>query len=202
MVVLVGVEFALLVRQQLLLRHRLVGHVGELEDVVDHLLLEDRRAQRLQRVGILPVIVEDLLLLAAVAPRLVVERALQLLVGDGDLGSSRRSSTAPARAAPAARRWRDIPCAPPPRSCPPPSKDLPWCSTSCITCRQMFSNSCSTRFCGSGKACILSSWSSICRFTFWRVARPYSPSICLLQRLAQLVDRFQAQPLGELVVER
>ena len=51
--------------QELLLGDGLVRHRGKLEDVVDDLLLEDRRAQRLQGVRVLAVVLEDLLLLPA-----------------------------------------------------------------------------------------------------------------------------------------
>jgi hypothetical protein len=49
--------------EQLVPRNRLVRHLGELEQEVDHLVLEQRRAQGGERVGILAVIVPDLLLL-------------------------------------------------------------------------------------------------------------------------------------------
>ena len=52
---------------------------GELEDEVDHLVLEERRADLLQRLRVLLHELEELPLLPGILPRLGEERALQLL---------------------------------------------------------------------------------------------------------------------------
>jgi len=70
---------------QLVLADRLVAHLRLLEDVVDDLLLEEGGADLLQRLGVLLHELEELPLLAGILPRLGEERALQLLVGDGDV---------------------------------------------------------------------------------------------------------------------
>src|SRR5687768_6640261 len=67
---------------ELLARHGLVTDVGEFENVVDHLLLENRRSEIVQGTRVLAVETVDLLLLARIASNLVVERPLQLLLGD------------------------------------------------------------------------------------------------------------------------
>ena len=48
-----GALLVLVLLEELLARDRLVGHLGELDQEVDHLLLEDRRPHRCQRTGIL-----------------------------------------------------------------------------------------------------------------------------------------------------
>ena len=60
--------------QQLLHRHLLLGRLGLLEDVVDHLVLEDRRPQLDQRRRVLLVVLVDEALLARIAPRLLDQR--------------------------------------------------------------------------------------------------------------------------------
>ena len=59
--------------------------LGQLDDEVDHLVLEDRRAQIVDRVGVLAVVVDDLALVARVAARLARQRLVQLLLGDRDI---------------------------------------------------------------------------------------------------------------------
>src|ERR1700674_1597710 len=59
-----GAEGSLVLGEQLLLIDLLVGDLGELEQEIDHLFLEDRGAQTGERVRVLAEVVPDLLLLA------------------------------------------------------------------------------------------------------------------------------------------
>ena len=88
MMVVVTVMIVVVLGKQFFLGDRLVGDIGEFEDVVDHLLLEDRRTERLQGVRIIPVVVDHLLLLLALGEltELGAERLLGLLLGHLDLG--------------------------------------------------------------------------------------------------------------------
>src|SRR5262245_50651239 len=72
--------------QQLLGRHLPVDRLGLADDVIDHLLLEDRRSELDQRRRILLVILVDELLLAGIAARLLDQRPAQLLLAHLDAG--------------------------------------------------------------------------------------------------------------------
>src|SRR5690606_22763320 len=74
-----------LVGKPLVLGDRLVGHLGELEHIVHHLVLEDGRAQPGERLGVLAVEVVDRPLLSRKLAHLGGERTLKLLLGDLDL---------------------------------------------------------------------------------------------------------------------
>src|SRR6185312_13699715 len=54
-------------RHQLLRRHRLLVRLGQLDDKVDDLFLEDRGAQIVQRVGVVAVVIDHLALVAGMA---------------------------------------------------------------------------------------------------------------------------------------
>ena len=56
--------FSLVVLEQVLARDLLLGHVGEFEDEIDHLVLIDRRTKLGQRIGIVAIVVPDFLLAA------------------------------------------------------------------------------------------------------------------------------------------
>src|SRR5512143_2938538 len=70
---------------KLLHAHRLLGDLGELEDVVDHLVLEDRRAELCEELGVVAVLVVDLALLARKLPDALKQSAADFVVGDRDL---------------------------------------------------------------------------------------------------------------------
>src|ERR1700704_3071498 len=70
---------------EFLARDRLVGHLGELDDIVHHLLLEDRRPQGRDRVRIFAVVVPNLLLAPGILARLLDDRPCDLVVGNLDI---------------------------------------------------------------------------------------------------------------------
>ena len=65
MVMIVVMVIMILVRigVEVLGAHELLSDLGEFEDVVDHLVLEDGRAKLCQKLGVVAVIVVDLALL-------------------------------------------------------------------------------------------------------------------------------------------
>ena len=65
--------------------HRLVGDFGELDDVVDHLVLEDRRAELGQELRVAAVVIVDLALLPGKLSHTLEQRAAHLVVSDVDL---------------------------------------------------------------------------------------------------------------------
>src|SRR5258708_25857556 len=71
--------FLVLFLEQLARRHGAVGHLGDLQDVVDHLVLEDRRAQVVARAGLLAVIIHHFALMAGIATHLLAARPADLL---------------------------------------------------------------------------------------------------------------------------
>src|SRR5690606_29940070 len=82
-----GLGLGLVVGEQLVLGHLLVGDRGHAEQMVGHLRLERRRADRGGRAGVGAVIFVDLLLLALRdAAELLEQRALKLVVRDLDPG--------------------------------------------------------------------------------------------------------------------
>src|SRR6188472_172731 len=88
-VVMVGVVVVLVrIGVKLFRCHRLLGHLGELENVIDHLVLEDRRPELGEKLGVVAVIVVDFALLARELPHALEQRAAHLVVGDGDLIAS------------------------------------------------------------------------------------------------------------------
>src|SRR6056297_1814008 len=70
---------------QLVLRDRLLGHSGELEDVIDDLVLEERRLDLLAHLGVLLDELEELPLLAGKLAGAVHDRLGHLGVGHLDL---------------------------------------------------------------------------------------------------------------------
>src|SRR4026208_1203839 len=87
--VMVGVVVVLVrIGVKLFRCHRLLGHLGELENVIDHLVLEDRRPELGEKLGVVAVIVVDFALLAREPPHALEQRAAHLVVGDGDLIAS------------------------------------------------------------------------------------------------------------------
>ena len=96
-------------------------HVGQLEDEIDHLVLEDRRPELGQELGVVAVVVEDLALLAGKLPHALEQGPAHLLVGDGDLiaGADFRQDQPEPDAALGRSRYS---CAPLPRSCPRPRR--------------------------------------------------------------------------------
>ena len=66
-------------------RHLLLVDLGEFEHEVDHLVLEDRRAQLRQHLRVVAVVVPDLLFLAGELAGALDQRAAHLFVGDGDV---------------------------------------------------------------------------------------------------------------------
>ena len=75
------------------------------------------------------------------------------------------------------------------------------CRSSSIVFQTLL-NSSSTRLGGGANLCLASSSSSSLRLTFCRDMPPCSRAMPLLDHLAELGERFQAERLGELVVER
>jgi hypothetical protein len=65
--------------------NRRLRHLGELEDVVHHLVLEDRRPELGEELRVAAVIVIDLTLLPWKLPDALEQRTAHLVVGDGDL---------------------------------------------------------------------------------------------------------------------
>jgi len=65
--------------------YRLLRHLGQLENVVDDLVLEDRRPELGEKLGVVAVIVVDFALLAWELPHALKQGAAHLIVGDGDL---------------------------------------------------------------------------------------------------------------------
>ena len=85
-------------REERLLGDRLVLHLHLREDVVDDLLLEDRRADLGQRLRVLPVELPDLAFLAGELPGPLDQGLGDLVVGDLDSAFSPISaSTSPSR---------------------------------------------------------------------------------------------------------
>ena len=66
-------------------RHLGVRHLGELEDVIDGLVLEDRRPELGEELRVAAIIIVDLALLARELPDALEQRAAHFLVGNGDL---------------------------------------------------------------------------------------------------------------------
>src|SRR5436190_15569010 len=86
-VTVVQVRFGVLVGlHQLLDAHLLVGRLGLLENVVDHLVLEDRRAQFDQGRRVLLVELVDHLLLPRIAARLLDQRPAELVLAHLNFG--------------------------------------------------------------------------------------------------------------------
>ena len=93
-VVMVGVVVVLVrIGVKLFRCHRLLGHLGELENVIDHLVLEDRRPELGEKLGVVAVIVVDFALLAWELPHALKQGAAHLIVGDGDLVAGPASSS-------------------------------------------------------------------------------------------------------------
>src|SRR5512144_357891 len=67
---------------------RLLRHIGKLGDEIDHLVLEQRRPDLGESLGIVAVEVVDLALLARELPNPLEQRAVHLIVGDLDLVAS------------------------------------------------------------------------------------------------------------------
>src|SRR5215469_6163003 len=65
--------------------HGLFRHLGKLEDIVDHLVLEDRRSEFGEKLRVVSVIVVDLALLAWELSHALEQRSAHLFVGDGNL---------------------------------------------------------------------------------------------------------------------
>src|SRR5262245_21705792 len=79
------IHVALYRLQKLLHAHLLLGGLGLLDDVIDHLVLEDRRPQLDQGCRILLVVLVDEALLARIAARLIDQGALELVLAHLDL---------------------------------------------------------------------------------------------------------------------
>src|SRR5580692_8580853 len=78
-------SLGLVLFEQLFPRNRLVGDLRKLDQEIDDLFLEDRRAQAGQRAGIIAIIVPDLLFLAGHLPGPLHHRRGQLFVGHLDI---------------------------------------------------------------------------------------------------------------------
>jgi hypothetical protein len=65
--------------------HSLFCHLGKLEDIVDHLVLEDRRSKFGKKLRVVSVIVVDLAFLARELPHTLEQRSAHLFVSDGNL---------------------------------------------------------------------------------------------------------------------
>src|SRR4029078_1082132 len=88
-VVMVGVVVVLVrIGVKLFRCHRLLGHLGELENGIYHLVLEDLRPELGEKLGGVAVIVLDFALLARERPHALEQGAAHLVVGDGDLIAS------------------------------------------------------------------------------------------------------------------
>src|SRR4051812_24441953 len=82
---LFGLRFAVLLRlggEQLLRRDAALGRFRQIENEIDDLILENRHPEIVQGIGIFSVIVEDLPLVAGMAPRFLQQRLIQLLLAD------------------------------------------------------------------------------------------------------------------------
>src|SRR5581483_4717374 len=71
--------------QQLLRRNPPLRGLGQFEDEIDDLLLEDRRAQIAQRLGVAAVVVDHLALVAGMTLRLADQRLVDLLLAHRDV---------------------------------------------------------------------------------------------------------------------
>src|SRR3954470_9760237 len=77
--------FRLILLVEIFARDLLFGHVGELEDKVDDLILIDRRTKLGQRVGVVAIVVPDLFLAARHLAGALNDRAADLVISDRDL---------------------------------------------------------------------------------------------------------------------
>src|SRR3546814_12341905 len=99
--------YTTLFRSLLLLLAQLVGgdiplgHLGEVDDEVDHLVLEERRAELGLGLRIGAVILQHLLLLARMALRLHEQGLVHLVLGDLDLVQAAALGAQPPGAPPA-----------------------------------------------------------------------------------------------------
>ena len=85
-VVVMGVVVVLVrIGVELFWGHGLFRHLGKLEDIVDHLVLEDRRPKLGEKLRVVSVIVVDLALLARELPHALKQCSAHLFVGDGNL---------------------------------------------------------------------------------------------------------------------
>ena len=182
--------------------HLLVRRLGQLQDMVDHLVLEDRRPQ-LHRAR--PGSSRSTRRPCAPGPDSGAPARsgrAELVLVDLDAVSSRRSRRSPAPAAHAARRSCGIPPAAPPPACPRRQRLAPRAFRFCASWLQMPSNSPSTSVSGNAKSCALSSASRTCRLSFMRATdgvlawRSWPRTIS-----RSLGQRLRAQRLGELVVD-
>src|SRR5262245_29930818 len=80
-----GALFVFLVLDEILSGDLLLRHRGELDQEIDHLLLEDGRSHPRDGVGILPVILPDLLLAPWNLTGTLDDRARDLILGHGNL---------------------------------------------------------------------------------------------------------------------
>src|SRR6185312_15922887 len=71
-----------LILEQLFARDFLLGHVGEFEDEIDHLVFKDRGAKLGHSTGIVAIVVPDLLLASRHLARALDHRAADFVVGD------------------------------------------------------------------------------------------------------------------------
>src|SRR3954462_9403114 len=67
--------------QQFLRRHLALFRLGQFDNEVDDLFLEDRRTQVVYRIGIAAIVVDDLTLVTGVAPRFLGQRLIEFLLG-------------------------------------------------------------------------------------------------------------------------
>ena len=81
MVVIIAIRIGV----ELLGAHLLVGDLGEFGDVVDHLVLVDRRPELGEHARIIAIEIVDLALLARELADALHQRAVHLVVGDLDL---------------------------------------------------------------------------------------------------------------------
>src|SRR3954453_11875081 len=61
------------------------GHVGELKDEIDHLVLGDRSTKLSQRVGIVTIVIPDLVRSARHLARALDQRTADFVIGQRDL---------------------------------------------------------------------------------------------------------------------
>src|ERR1700742_2744148 len=71
--------------EQFFARDLLLGHVSELEDEIDDLVLVNRRAELSERIDVVAIVVPDFLLATGHLTRALDDRTTDLVIGDGDL---------------------------------------------------------------------------------------------------------------------
>src|SRR4051812_35630515 len=74
-----------LILVELFARHLLLGHVGELQEEIDYLVLVDRRAQLGKRIGVFLIVLPDFLFAAGHGARAFDCGAADFVLGDRDL---------------------------------------------------------------------------------------------------------------------